>query len=640
MCGFSGVLSRLDWSSQAEKILSAMNHSMVHRGPDDQGVWFDSQAGIGLAHTRLAVVDLSPAGHQPMISPSGRYVIAFNGEIYNHLTLRSQLNSDWRGHSDTETLLAGFEAWGIERTLQRSVGMFAFAVWDKHSSTLILGRDRAGEKPLYYGWHNEVFLFGSQLSALKEHPAFMKELNHDALALFLRHNYIPAPYSIYKNIYKLVPGAVLQLSLKNPQPVVNLYWSAANKSVAGFNTSFKGDETELIDELERLAKQAIVQQMSADVPLGAFLSGGVDSSTVVSLMQAQASCPVRTFSIGFHEEQYNEANYAKAVADHLGTQHTELYISTNDALNVIPKLSMLYDEPFSDSSQIPTFLVSELAKQKVTVALSGDGGDELFCGYNRYQMTSKLWSRINKVPLPLRKGTANLLQKISPLTWDKVASRLPVFNQYPQFGSKVHKGSDVLASASVDEAYRRLVSHHHEPYSLLIAEGREPKTFRDQCVENLAGLDDINRMMAMDFVSYLPDDILVKVDRAAMGVSLETRVPFLDHRLIEFAWSIPLSMKLYGGQSKWPLRKLLSRYVPSHLIDRPKMGFAIPLHQWLRGPLHHWAAALLDERRLKNEGIFNAQKVSTLWQHHVQGKGNYAPLLWSILMFQAWWEVQ
>jgi asparagine synthase (glutamine-hydrolysing) len=641
MCGFSGVLSRGDASSLTENLLKAMGHAMIHRGPDDQGIWVNREAGIGLAHTRLAVVDLSPAGHQPMHSAQGRYVLVFNGEIYNHTQLRDQLNKgNWCGHSDTETLLAGFEAWGIKQTIQNSVGMFAFAVWDNHTQILTLGRDRAGEKPLYYGWQDEVFLFGSELKALKIHPAFKKELNRDALALFLRHNYVPAPHSIYTDIHKLLPGTLLELSLKNPKPSLKSYWSAANKAVFGEATSFKGDEVEVIDELDRLSKEAIAQQMVADVPLGAFLSGGVDSSAVVSLMQAHSSTPVRTFSIGFHERKYNEAKYAKAVALHLGTQHNEFYMTINDALGVIPKLSTLYDEPFSDSSQIPTFLVSELAKREVTVALSGDGGDELFCGYNRYMVISKLWEKINRVPLSMRKGAAKVMRQVPLGAWDKFASWIPKLNHYSQFGNKVHKGAHVLASTSVNEAYKHLISHHDAPYSLLINQGIEPATFMDEHSKELSGLEDIHRMMAMDFVSYLPDDILVKVDRAAMGVSLETRIPFLDHRLIEFAWTIPLSMKLRHGQSKWPLRQLLYRYVPRHLIERPKMGFAIPLQEWLCGPLQPWAQRLLSEQRLQKEGIFNAKEVDTMWKHHLAGRGNFSALLWNILMFQAWWEVQ
>lgn len=641
MCGFSGILSRADWSSRAEKLLSAMCQSLQHRGPDDHGIWFDAQAGIGLAHTRLAIVDLSPAGHQPMRSASGRYVLAFNGEIYNHLALREQLTDyAWRGHSDTETLLAGFETWGIEHTLVHTVGMFAFALWDKQLHVLTLGRDRAGEKPLYYGWQEDVFLFGSELKALKAYPGFRKELNHEALALFLRYNYIPAPHSIYKNIYKLAPGSLARISLQKKQPHITSYWSAAKVAMTGSLNPFGGDADEAVDELEHLVNEAIAQQMIADVPLGAFLSGGIDSSTIVALMQAQSSQPVRTFSIGFHEARYNEATYAQAVAKHLGTQHTELYVTIEEALAVIPKLPSLYDEPFADSSQIPTFLVAELAKNQVTVALSGDAGDELFCGYNRYTMTSKLWDKINKIPLPLRQGTSKMVQNIAPETWERFASWIPVLKHYAQVGSKMHKGAGVLASATVNDAYHRLVSHHERPYSLLVAEGVEPGIFMDQHHAELSGLSDISRMMAMDFVSYLPDDILVKVDRAAMGVSLETRVPFLDHRLVEFAWTLPLSLKLRNGQSKWLLRQLLDRYVPRTLIERPKMGFAIPLGEWLRGPLRPWAACLLHESRLQKEEIFAPQAITAMWQQHLQGKGNFSALLWNVLMFQAWWEMQ
>lgn len=638
MCGFAGVLSRADWSGISEKLLASMCDSIAHRGPNDRGTWYDAGAGVGFAHTRLSVVDLSPAGHQPMSSASGRYVIAFNGEIYNHLKLREQLKIEtWRGHSDTETLLAGFETWGIEETIKRTIGMFAFALWDKLLHTLTLVRDRAGEKPLYYGWNDDVFLFGSELKALKIHPHFKKELDHGALALFLRHNYIPAPHSIYKNVSKLLPGTFLQLSLENPQPIIKSYWTLAGISTAD---SFKGDELEAVDELERLTKDAIAQQMVADVPLGAFLSGGIDSSTIVALMQAQSTRPVRTFSIGFHEKQYNEAAYAKSVAEHLGTQHTELYVSTEDALAVIPRLPVLYDEPFSDSSQIPTFLVSELAKQEVTVALSGDAGDELFCGYNRYKMTAQFWGKINKIPLPVRKAAAKLIKNFSPMTWDRFASVLPLLGRYPQTGLKLHKGAHVLTSVNAQEAYRTLISHHEAPYSLLIAEGVEPNTFMDENLVHFTGLGEISKMMAMDFISYLPDDILVKVDRAAMGVSLETRVPFLDHRLIEFAWSLPLSMKLKDGQTKWPLRQILDRYVPRELIERPKMGFGIPLADWLRGPLQNWAETLLDEGRLSQGGIFNSQPIRDMWKQHLSGKGNFSSLLWNILMFQAWWEVQ
>ena len=642
MCGFSGVLSRVDWSNISQKVLLSMCDSIAHRGPNDRGIWFDPGARIGFAHTRLSVVDLSPAGHQPMVSASGRYVIAFNGEIYNHLKLREQLKIDtWRGHSDTETLLAGFEAWGIEATIKRSIGMFAFALWDKQLQTLTLGRDRVGEKPLYYGWHDSVFLFGSELKALKIHPYFKKELDHGALALFLRHNYIPAPYSIYKNISKLLPGTLLHLSLREPQPVIQNYWSASDVTQIGALASFKGDEHEMVDELERLALDAVAQQMIADVPLGAFLSGGVDSSTVVALMQAQSSHAVRTFSIGFREEQYNEAKYAKAVSDYLGTQHTELYVTTEEALTVIPKLSTLYDEPFSDSSQIPTFLVSELAKRDVTVALTGDAGDELFCGYNRYKLTAQFWGTINKIPLPVRKGVAKLIKNVSPIAWDRLASVFTLFKNNSSIGLKLHKVAHILTCTTAREVYRQTISHHDRPYSLILDNGIEPFTFMDQNRASFTEeLGPIEQMMLLDLVSYLPDDILVKVDRAGMGVSLETRVPFLDHRLIEFSWRIPLSMKLKNGQTKWPLRQLLYRYVPRDLIERPKMGFGIPLPEWLRGPLRHWAEALLDEHRLQREGIFNPKPIRVMWEQHIRGQGNFSSLLWNVLMFQAWLETE
>lgn len=641
MCGFSGILTQSKKSLSTEKLLGAMNKTLIHRGPDDQGIWYDDNHGIGLAHTRLAIVDLSPAGHQPMASANGQYIIAFNGEIYNHLQLRDELRIDtWKGHSDTETLLACFESWGIDQTLHKMTGMFAFALWDRKLNQLILARDRAGEKPLYYGWHDDTFLFGSELKALKAHPSFKKNLNREALALFLRHNYVPAPHSIYEHTYKLPPGTYLQVEFSTRTPVLNKYWSASETAIQGSQHPFQGSAHDAVDELERIAKKAVKQQMIADVSLGAFLSGGIDSSTVVALMQSQSPQPVRTFSIGFHEEQFNEAKYAKAIAEHLGTWHTEFYISNQDALAVIPKLSTLYDEPFSDSSQIPTYLVSELAKQEVTVALSGDAGDELFGGYNRYILTDRIWNKFRKVPLCVRKSAATIMRHCPAPYIDAIAAYIPKINRYSQVGVKVHKLAAVLESNSVNGVYRQLVSHHNAPYSLLTASGIEPAIFLDEEINALASLNDINRMMAMDFMSYLPDDILVKVDRAGMGVSLETRVPLLDHHLIEFAWTLPISITLAEKQSKWPLKQLLNRYVPKELFERPKMGFAIPLANWLRGPLKLWASELLDCQRLEQEGIFNVNAVNALWLKHQQGKGNYAALLWSILMFQSWWEIQ
>jgi len=579
-----------------------------------------------------------------MFSVSGRYVIAFNGEIYNHLDLRTELGrskaaASWRGHSDTETLLAGFDAWGIRKTLEQAVGMFAFAVWDRQSNTLTLARDRLGEKPLYYGWMNGVFLFGSELKALKAHPVWKGEVDRGALSLYMRHNYIPTPYSIYKGISKLRPGCLLTVSLAQREPAIAAYWSGAKVAVEGVANIFTGSAHQAVNDLEVLLKDAVRQQMMADVPLGAFLSGGVDSSTVVALMQAQSSRPVQTFTIGFNEEGYNEAVHAKAVAKHLGTDHTELYVTAEQALAVIPRLPSLYDEPFSDSSQIPTFLVSQLARQHVTVALSGDAGDELFCGYNRYQMTANLWRKLAAVPRPIRRMAAMMLTSVAPQSWDRFAARLaalaPSTARFANVGDKLHKGADVLSCQSSDALYLGLVSHWHDPASIVIG-GHEPPTLLNGELPDLEGLDDVQRMMALDMLNYLPDDILTKVDRAAMGVSLETRVPFLDHRVAEFAWTLPQSMKLRDGQAKWALRQVLYRYVPKEMIERPKMGFGVPIGDWLRGPLREWAENLLSEERLSGDGFFNSSIVRAKWNEHLSGKRNWQYPLWDVLIFQAW----
>jgi len=575
-----------------------------------------------------------------MASASGRYVIAFNGEIYNHTEIRQELESQggafsWWGHSDTETLLVGFDVWGISETIQRAVGMFAMAVWDKQTQTLLLARDRMGEKPLYYGWQGDVFLFGSELKALRAHPAFHAEVDRGALCLFMRHNYIPAPYSIYKGISKLRPGCLLTISLRQPEPVISTYWSGAQVAVSGVANAFKGTAELAVDELEALLKQAVQRQMVADVPLGAFLSGGIDSSTVVALMQAQSARPVKTFTIGFNEEGYNEAVHAKAVAQFLGTEHTELYVTPEQAMAVIPRLSTLYDEPFSDSSQIPTFLVSQLARAHVAVSLSGDAGDELFCGYNRYQMTAGLWRKLSRLPPSLRKLLAHGVTSVSPQSWNRLGAALPKSRRGENIGDKLHKGASVLASGSVDELYRKLVSHWDDPAAVVIG-GREPATLLTGDAPDLSGLDQIQRMMAMDMLTYLPDDILVKVDRAAMGISLESRVPFLDHRVVEFAWRLPQAMKLRDGQSKWALRQVLYRHVPRELIERPKMGFGVPLHDWLRGPLRDWTESLLDETLLRQDGYFHSEPIRQKWEEHLAGRRNWAYHLWDVLMFQAW----
>jgi len=647
MCGLAGFLGG-GVGGNKETILRHMGEKLTTRGPDDFGVWFTFEDRIGLSHRRLSIVDLSSAGHQPMTSSSERFVIAFNGEIYNHLDIRSNLESSgqgpvWRGHSDTETLLAGFDVWGVEETLRKSIGMFAFALWDKNTKNLILARDRLGEKPLYYGWQgvgsNRTFLFGSELKALKAHPAFVGAIDRGALSLLLRHNYIPAPYSIYEGIYKLEPGCLLTASLSQTDPVVSKYYDVLDIAKSSRKDMFSGSAEQAVDQLETLAKDAVRQQMMADVPLGAFLSGGIDSSAVVAMMQVQSSRPVKTFTIGFNEKGYNEASHAKQVAKYLGTEHTELYISSTQAIEVIPKLPNLYCEPFADSSQMPTFLVSQLAKEHVTVSLSGDAGDELFGGYNRYKFTDRLWSKLKYIPQDFRSLAAKGITSISPDMWDKLLSYAPKNTNSNLSGDKLHKGSSVLASRSVDQLYYGLVSHFDDPTSLVI-NGFEPSTKLNSAEDDLGQFGYIERMMLLDLTTYLPDDILVKVDRAAMGVSLETRVPFLDHRIVEFALSLPTNYKIRDGQTKWPLRQLLYRYVPRELIDRPKMGFGVPLGDWLRGPLRDWADELLSEDRLKSEGFFHAEPIRKMWNEHLSGKRNWMARLWTILTFQAWLEVE
>lgn len=650
MCGFAGFLSRGDIGSQeyVATLLTAMGDTISHRGPDSSGVWSERESGVGLVHRRLAIVDLTAAGHQPMLAPGGRYVLVFNGEIYNHLSIRSELEQAgvapaWLGHSDTETLLTGFLAWGVETTLTRCIGMFSIALWDRELRQLTLARDRMGEKPLYYGWQGlgegAVFLFGSELKALKAHPAFKAPIDRGALALLMRHNYVPAPYSIHQGIAKLEPGSLLTVSLANPQLRTQRFWDLEAVVRAGMANRFAGTPEKAVDVLEVLAKDAIRQEMMADVPLGAFLSGGIDSSTVVALMQSQSSRPVKTFTIGFNEEGYNEAVHAKAVAAHLGTDHTELYVTPEQAMAVIPRLPQLYCEPFADSSQIPTFLVSELARSHVTVSLSGDAGDELFCGYSRYLAAQKEWRLISAIPLPIRRLLASISGHLSPHHLQRLAMLIPGSDQHAYIAEKLAKGLRAIGSRDIEGLYSSLISQITNPCDWVLA-SMEPPTRLTGLQPAMDGISGVDRMMLLDAISYLPDDILVKVDRASMGASLEARVPFLDHRVVEFAWTLPLDYKLRDGQSKWLLRQVLYRYVPRELIDRPKRGFAVPLHDWLRGPLRDWTEQLLDAQRLEREGYFNVAKVRQAWAEHLSGRHNWTPRLWTVLMFQSWLEEQ
>lgn len=651
MCGIAGFFGGRQYGSgERAAIVEAMANRIRHRGPDDGGAWCEEGIPIGFGHRRLAIVDLSVAGHQPMASAMGRYVIVFNGEIYNHLEIRAELERSgrpiqWRGHSDTETLLAGFDAWGVDATIARAVGMFAFALWDRRERALTLGRDRLGEKPLYYGWQGSgagrTFLFGSELKALQAHPAFERRVDRDALCLFMRYNNVAGTSSIYEGIHKLSPGHLLTVSLDASETVERAYWSGAETALLGVNQLFSGSPSQAVDALDQLLRSAIRQQMVADVPLGAFLSGGVDSSTVVALMQAQSTRPVKTFSIGFHEDIYNEAEHAKAVARHLGTDHTELYVTAEQAMAVIPKLPTLYDEPFADSSQIPTYLVSQLARRSVTVALSGDAGDELFCGYNRYQLTATLWGRLSHIPVGARTLMARLLTHLSPQRLNALAASMPGTRRWANIGEKIHKGAGVMAAGSAGELYLGMVSQWQDPQALVIG-STEPQTLLTLSDSVADGLSDVERMMTLDMLTYLPGDILTKVDRAAMGNSLETRVPFLDHRVVEFAWQLPLACKLRdegnGYTTKWALRQVLYRYVPKTLIERPKMGFGVPIDTWLRGPLRAWAEDLLDEGRLKREGYLDPTMVRQKWSEHLSGRRNWQHPLWCVLMFQAWLE--
>jgi asparagine synthase (glutamine-hydrolysing) len=640
MCGIAGFIGAASNKAGGDigAIAEAMAASIAYRGPDDQGIWTDGETETALVHRRLSIIDLSAAGHQPMISANERYVISYNGEVYSFQPIAAELAArghNFRGHSDTEAILESFAVNGIEATLKRMIGMFAIALWDRRDRTLTLMRDRLGIKPLYWAKFGNTFMFGSELKALRAHPGWTPRIDQSAVAAFMRHNYIPAPRTIYEGVHKLEPGTVLTLPWRG-EPTISRFWDARSVARTGSRNLAEGSDEELIEQLESLLKDAVSRRMIADVPLGAFLSGGVDSSTVVALMQAAKSGTVKSFSIGFDIEGYNEAHHAAAVARHLQTDHTELTVTAKEALDVIPRLPDFYDEPFADSSQIPTYLVSAMTRKHVTVALSGDGGDELFAGYNRYQLTQRFWRSLSLMPQPLRKGAAAALTAVRPDRWTQLLSALPRRLRPPQAGDKVHKAASVLRLGSADAVYRRLVSHW-EP-SEIMPQVAEPHGILDDASVAKDFPDLLSRMQFLDLVTYLPDDILTKVDRASMAVALEARVPLIDHRVVEFAWRLPDHVKVRNGTTKWILRQVLYRHVPPELIERPKMGFGIPLGEWLRGPLRDWAESLLGEQRLREGGLLDAGVVRRYWQDHLDGRRNWQYLLWDVLMLEAWRE--
>jgi asparagine synthase (glutamine-hydrolysing) len=648
MCGIAGL-----WKpgSASEREAVAMADRLTHRGPDSSGAWIDAEAGIALSHRRLSIIDLSEAGHQPMASPCGRYMLTFNGEIYNHLDIRRELEAagaiEWRGHSDTETLVHAVARWGLAGALQRSVGMFALGLWDRHERVLSLARDRMGEKPLFYGWTTGGLVFGSELKALRGSANFTNAVDPDVLALYFRYNNVPAPWSILRHVFKVEPGVIVTIdrsALRTPPgqaPTANApdatpgvrpahYWSLDAVVAAGADESLTA-ETAVAQLEERLA-EAVRLQTVADVPVGAFLSGGVDSSAIVAMMRNVTQAHVKTFTIGFDVAGYDEAPYAREVAQHLGTDHTELYVGPEDVRAVIPELPAIYDEPFADSSQLPTVLLSRLTRRSVTVALSGDAGDELFGGYNRYLVSRRVWDVAAAVPAPLRTGLGRAINAVSPAGWDRIG-RLPLAPKLPMLGVKAHKiGRMLQGSVSTLDIYQSASEEWHgNPPARSANRLRSPV---DRAPTDRATAEE--QMMHWDMTSYLPNDILTKVDRAAMAASLETRVPFLDHRVVEQAWRTPLRFKIRDGQGKWVLRQILYKYVPRDLIERPKAGFAIPIGAWLRGPLRGWAEELLSPAALAETPALDVSLIGERWRQHLAGTHDWTGGLWGVLMFQAW----
>ena len=640
MCGIAGMV---DWRAATSadalrSIADAMIETVRHRGPDAGDVWVEAEGGVALGQRRLAIIDLSPGGAQPMHSADRRFVITFNGEIYNYRDIRRELQAaghSMRSDSDTEVLLEACALWGVEAAIERAIGMFAFALWDRKTRSLTLARDRLGIKPLYYAASPERILFASQLKAFRPAPHWKPTIDEDAVVGYLRHAYIAQPRTIYREAEKLAPGHILTLR-EGSTPSPKCFWDLRGIAVAGQRRNDPvPDPREAADRLDALLRDSVKLRMIADVPLGAFLSGGIDSSTVVALMQAQSTRSVKTFSIGFHESGYDEAQCAKQVAAHLGTDHTEFYVEPRHALDVIPHLADWFDEPFADPSQIPTYLVSELTRKHVTVALSGDGGDELFAGYNRYVWAERLARAVNLVPRPLRGASAAALRALAPQTWNRLFGFVPAAWRPALPGDKLHKITTLLDNPQPDAIYRRLVSQWERPEEVAAA-GREPRGPMWDPTIARDFHDLVPRMQFLDMITYLPDDILTKVDRATMAVGLEGRVPLLDHRVVAYSWSLPLEFKLRGGRSKWLLRQVLDRYVPRSLIDRPKMGFGVPIDAWLRGPLREWAESLLAPARLASDGFVRVEPVRRAWREHLEGSRNWQYPLWTVLMLQAW----
>lgn len=652
MCGFAGFIDSRPQRSQneLERICRAMNQTLAHRGPDDSGVWRDPQCGAALGHRRLSIIDLSPAGAQPMLSHDGNLVLAYNGEVYNFEDLRRRLESQdpglasrWRGRSDSEVLLQAIAAWGPAKALQAANGMFALALWDRRERRLFLARDRLGQKPLYYGWAGGSLVFASELKALGPHPDFRGQVDREALAAYVRHGYVPTPHCIFQGLRKLCPGCFISLDPTRqgflPEP--EAYWSLEKVMAQGLADPLSGPPQEAVEQLETVLDEAVRMRMIADVPLGALLSGGIDSSAVVALMGRHSSLPVRTFSIGFHQASHDEAPYARQVAKHLGAKHTELYVSPQEALGVVPLLPEMYDEPFGDSSQVPTYLVSRLAREQVTVALSGDGGDEAFLGYDRYFWAQRL-ARFNRMaPLPLRRALARALAALPTKAWDRLLrgamAALPGRLRKSNPADNLDRVVNLLPCRDERELYRRLMSPGFDPARVVRGSG-EAATILSRASGPEDAAPYARRMMYWDGALYLPDDILTKVDRASMAVSLEARSPLLDYRVVELAWRIPTSLLVQDGRGKWPLRQVAYRHIPRHLLDRPKMGFGVPLAAWLRGPLKDWGAVLLEPGRLEREGYFKPQPIAQAWQEHQEGHRDRHHQLWAVLMFQAWRE--